>query len=998
MSGRPALTPTHEWRLMIVALSLTMAGALICTQPELFPSARQQLLRQILIQLAERRPEASPLTQQYLEQFPGESLGVALAAAAAAAQSEHARAIELYSQLPADNGRWEFLAKLGLARRYEVLGRMSDAERQLRRAIELNPDHLEANNRLGNLRQISGRTWESAPYFFRQIRRGKCRGDELLGMATAERFFRSDDRIERIGLANDPPEPLVKLAIARRYLYANRQDEAEALLREIIEVRPELGEAQGRLGRLIVERGSSTEFLNWRGSLPDEARSHPEVWFVQGLQARRQGQMAGAIRCLLEALELSPNHLGANVQIAGCLNQVGRVEVASQFGRRAELLAELEGTLNLLRADADPALMDKAISALSEMGRYWEAAGWAYVLTQMEIPQEGLRDNMRRWLRLASREPAATAASLLPTRQLRRDDFPPPRWQVPESIKPRSQPSASETASAIPWNFSEEAERVGIHFTYYEGTNEANRLSHIFNVMGGGLAAVDYDRDGWPDIYLAQANNWREATPFMEHADRLFRNLLGERFQDATDVAGVGDVSFSHGVTVGDFDQDGFPDIYVGNKGPNRLYHNNGDGTFQDVTDTAGVAGQEWTTSSVFADFTGDGLPDLYVANYTLLDETTHKECKRATGEPMACTPDVLPAEHDRCYVNLGDGTFRDVSQAAGVRVPDGKGLGVIAWDFEGSGRVGLFVANDTTPNFLFLNRGIDSEGAPRFAEEGIARGVAFDVDGNAKASMGVAAAEATGDGRIDMFITTFFGESSTLYSQRPDGFFDDLTRPFTLRDSGFWMLGFGCQFADLDGDGWDDLIATNGHVDQKSSHGEADRMPPQVFRNLGGKRFEEVPRNELGPFFQGHYLGRGLATLDWNRDGKTDVAISHLHAPFALVTNRTPSLTRQLIVRLAGRSGCLDPTGAVVRMRSGSREQIRLQTAGDGFLVANERRLAFSVFGDDRIDELEVRWPGGVTQRWTDIESAQEVLLIEGRDLPVTLSRFEIDSPSHSR
>ena len=997
MSGRSPLTPAHERRLALVVLLMTIAGALFCTQPELFPTARQQLIRRILIQLAERRPEVLPLTRQFLEQFPVDSFGVALAAEAAASQSEHARAIELFSQLPADGGRWEFLSKLGQARRCEVLGRISDAERHLRRAIELNPDHLEANNRLGNLLQISGRTWESAPYFYRQVRRGKCRGDELLGMATTERFFRSDDRIERVGLTNDPPEPLVKLTIARRYLYANRQDEAEALLRQVIEARPELGEAQGRLGRIIVERGNATEFLHWRGSLPDEARSHPEVWFVQGLQARRQGQMEGAIRCLLEALELSPNHLGANVQIAGCLNQVGRAEIASKFGRRAELLAELEGTLNLLRADADPALMDKAISAFSGMGRFWEAAGWAYVKTQMEIPQEGLRGNMRQWLSLASREPAATAATFLPTKKLRRDDFQPPHWKAPELLEPPSKPNTGGTALHIPWNFSDEAEHAGIQFTYYEGTHEANRLSHIFNVMGGGLAAIDYDRDGWTDIYLAQANNWREATPSTEHADRLFRNLLGERFQDATALAGVGDVSFSHGVTVGDFDQDGFPDIYIGNKGPNRLYHNQGDGTFRDVTDIAGVAGREWTTSSVFADFTGDGLPDLYVANYTLLEETAHKECKRPNGEPMACTPDVLTAEHDRCYTNLGDGTFRDVSQAAGIRVPDGKGLGVIAWDFEGEGRLGLFVANDTTPNFLFLNRGTDSDGTPRFVEEGVVRGVAFDVDGNAKASMGVAAADATGDGRIDLFITTFFGESNTLYSQRPDGFFDDLTRPFTLRDSGFWMLGFGCQFADLDGDGWDDLIATNGHVDQSSSRGDSDRMPPQVFRSLQGKRFDEVSRADLGPFFQGHYLGRGLATLDWNGDGKTDTAISHLQAPFALVTNHTPTLNRQLVVRLAGRRGCLDPTGAIVRMRTGSREQIRLQTAGDGFLVANERRLTFSIPRDGQIDELEVRWPAGAIQCWTDVEPGRELLLIEGRELPVTLRRFDDDSPNRS-
>ena len=309
---------------------------------------------------------------------------------------------------------------------------------------------------------------------------------------------------------------------------------------------------------------------------------------------------------------------------------------------------------------------------------------------------------------------------------------------------------------------------------------------------------------------------------------------------------------------MGDFDQDGFSDIYVGNKGPNRLYRNNGDGTFADVTATAGVAGNEWSTSSVFADFNGDGLPDLYVLNYSLLEETAHKECHRATGEPMACTPDVLIAEPDRCYLNRGDGSFHDASQAAGVALPAGKGLGVVVWDFAGDGRLGIFVANDTTPNFLFVNAGVDAHGIPRFQEEGVVRGVAFNIDGNAQASMGVAAGDANGDGRIDLFITTFFADTKTLYSQRDDRFFDDLTRPFDLRDPGFWMLGFGCQFADLDGDGWDDLITTNGHVDQRSSRGDIDRMPPQVFRNLGGRRFVEVAATTLGRFLSGTLSGPG--------------------------------------------------------------------------------------------------------------------------------------------
>ena len=372
------------------------------------------------------------------------------------------------------------------------------------------------------------------------------------------------------------------------------------------------------------------------------------------------------------------------------------------------------------------------------------------------------------------------------------------------------------------------------------------------------------------------------------------------------------------------------------------------------------------------------------------MEETARKECKDKSGEQMACTPDMLTAEFHRLYLNEGDGRFRDITSESGMRIPNGRGLGLVAWDFGGDGRLGLFVANDTSPNFLFINSGTGNDGIPKFREEGAVRGVAYDADGNAQACMGIAAGDANGDGQLDMYITNFFGESDTLYMQKADGFFDDATRPFTLRDAGFWTLGFGCQFADLDGDGWDDLISTNGHVDQHSSRGDEDRMPPQVFRNLRGKRFEEVPGTKLGPFFQKGYLGRGLATLDWNRDGKTDVAISHLHSPFALVTNQTKSSGTPLVIKLVGRTGAREPTGAIVRVQTESRVMFRLLTAGDGYLSTNERRLAFAIPKGEQVNQLDVKWPRGVMQHFGAVRAGLEVLLIEGSGTPISLHEFQ--------
>lgn len=986
MVGGPGRQRNVESALVGLAAAFCLLLAGVFLRPLVVPTASESSVAEILAAISVRSPAAITLAEEHSARRPDDPFAIALAAEAAASQSEHELAIRHYERLPKDGRGWEFFAELGQGRRHHVQGHVEKAEQHLRRALELDPFDLEANERLGHLLQVQGRTWESVGNFFVQIQRGKCRGDELLGVANTERYFRGDDHLNLVEFLNGTPELPMKLAAARRALYDNRNAEAESLLREVVAARPEIGEAQGRLGRMIVNRGNLDEFLRWRGSLPEEARRHPEVCFAEGLLARRLGQIEGAVRCFLDALTLSPNHLSANVQIAGCLESLGRTEAAREFSRRAENLAELEGTLNMLRMGTDPNLMRKAVSALGRMGRFWEAAGWCLTMSRMEIPREEPRRELRRWLRLALAESGPDAPSALPSRLVDRRDFAVPRW--PGQTNSSTGDLKSKEAP-VAWNFSDEATKLGILFEYYDGTTDEARLKHIFNTVGGGLGALDYDLDGWPDLYLAQGNNWREPSAGPQNPDRLYRNLAGEQFSDATLQAGTGDPSFSHGVTAGDFNQDGFPDVYVANLGPNRLYWNNGDGTFEDVTGVAGVGGNEWSTSSVFADLNNDGIPDLYVLNYSRLKETREKVCRWSDGEIVACTPDLLLSEYDRCYVNQGDGTFRDVSEESGIRVGDGRGLGVIAWDFAGDGRLGLFVANDTTPNFLFINQGNNSSGAPRFEEQGLVRGVAINAEGTAQASMGVAAGDVTGDGRLDLFITTFFGDTKTLYSQAEGGFFSDVTRPYNLRDAGFWMLGFGCQFADFDGDGWDDLVETNGHVDQKSYRGDPDRMPPQLFRNLGGRKFAEVPAAELGPFFQGRYLGRGLATFDWNRDGRTDFGVSHLHAPFALLTNRTPSSGDPIVIRLIGRTGCREPTGAIVRMKTRTRETVRLVTGGDGYLVTNERRIHFSAPPEERTSEVEVRWPGGNLERWSLEASGREIQLIEGRTKAVVLRTF---------
>ena len=972
--------------IAICLLFVFAVGVCVCLRPLLVPTMREVSWRELVQAQLIHHPVAWTKAQQYLRDFPDDVFGLALAAEAAASQRESDAALRLFERLPQDGGRWEFRRELGMGRRHLMLGHVADAERHFRQALRIHPTHWGANQQLGHVLQVSGRVWEAAPNFFVPILQGQCNIDELLGIATVELFFRHDQLLENTQREQLVPDLMLNLAVARRSLFENQPVLAEESLRRVLAVRPEIGEAQGRLGRIIVERGDLGEFLQWRGSLPDEARDHPEVWFTQGLKARQLGLIPGSVRCFLEVVRRQPNHLNANIQLAGCLAQVGQTEIANAISRRAEVMSEIETNLNLLRDGVDLKLIAKLIPQLGAIGRYWEAAGWSYVSTRLDPSLELPRRDMQHWLRLARRENLPNATDQSPIRSLRIEDFPTPSWPTPSE---KAESKAEITADQTPWQFTDDAASSGISFEYYEGTTEENRLEHIFNVMGGGLGALDFDNDGWPDLYLAQANNWRDSMPQEQHRDRLFRNVFGERFEDITESALISELGFSHGIAAGDFDQDGFTDIYVGNKGPNRLFHNNGDGTFFEVSDRAGVAGNEWTTSSVFADFTGDGLPDLHVLNYTKIPETTAMDCRDSSGTLKSCTPRQLPSEQDKLYVNGGNGTFHDVSEAAGILAPEGRGLGIVVWDFSGDGLLDIFVANDTSANFLLIHQGTDSNGIPHFREEGVVRGIAFNGDGQATASMGVAAGDSNGDGQIELFITNFFAESNTLFERQSAGYFEERARDRNLRDASYWMLGFGCQFADLDGDGWEDLIVTNGHVDKKSSQGDQDRLPPQLFHNQHGRRFEVVPNESLGAFFQARYLGRGLAKFDWNRDGRIDVGISHLHAPFALLTNRTAPTGRMLAVRLIGRSGTRDPIGAKVTVQSERFQSVRFLTAGDGFLVTNERILSFAIPREGESVRLEVDWPGGFHQQWNEVQPDQEIVLIEGETEVATRRPF---------
>ena len=575
-------------------------------------------------------------------------------------------------------------------------------------------------------------------------------------------------------------------------------------------------------------------------------------------------------------------------------------------------------------------------------------------------------------------------------------------------------------APAGPPAFAEVAASVGVDFARFDGRvpDENGMIDggrRMFEWPGGGVAAFDHDADGFPDLLFTQGREWGDGNDPPDSApdpaapadrrDRLFRNVAtaeGRRFEDVTDAAGLVLTGFGQGVAAGDFDGDGFADLYLCNAGANRLLRNNGDGTYTDVTESAGLGGADWTASAAVADLNADGLPDLYDANYLTGPEVFTLVCQSGEDPPRACNPQAFPAAADRLWLNLGTGRFADVSEQAGLvaaapdaAVPAGPGLGVTVTDFDGAPGNEAFVANDQRANHFYTREPeANPGGVPELTESALAAGVATGGAASLEACMGVACGDADGDGAADLFVTNFADQSNTLYLGRPAGgsvYFEDATRPAGLQAPGYDTLGFGAAFIDFDANGTEDLTFVNGHLDDFTYAGTPLFMRPALLRNAGGGTFEPVPPAAAGAFFETPALGRGLARLDWDGDGREEFAVSHLSAPAALLRNVADG-GATVSLRLVGTAGDRDAVGAAVTVTAPTADGVpggprtKRITAGDGYMCSDEKRLAFGLGSVPAGEALSVsvRWPGGAVESFDGVTAGGRFLLVEGRGLAV--------------
>ena len=517
--------------------------------------------------------------------------------------------------------------------------------------------------------------------------------------------------------------------------------------------------------------------------------------------------------------------------------------------------------------------------------------------------------------------------------------------------------------------------QAGIHFVH---NNAAYGKKWLPETLGAGAAFIDYDNDGYPDILLVNGEDWPGHAKAPSTL-KLYHNNHDGTFTDVTHKAGLAVSMFGMGVAVGDYDNDGYDDLFITALGQSRLFHNNGSGTFTDVTRSAGLWGpNELSTSAAWVDYDRDGKLDLVVANYVQWSPQTDIYCTLDGAHKSYCTPESYKGVSARVWHNLGGGKFEDATQKAGLYDPTSKSLGLAILDYNGDGWPDILLANDTQPNKLYLNK---QNGT--FEEKAVAAGIAFSEDGVARAGMGVDAADYDRSGRPSLMITNFANQMISLYHNEGNGLFVDEAPRSEVGRNTLVTLGFGCFFFDYDNDGWPDIFVADGHIEneiervqKRVSYAE----PPHLFRNLGSGRFQEVTE-QMGTAFASPKVARGAAYADIDNDGALDVLVTTNGGRLWLFHNEGGT-NHSVRVKLVGTKSNRDGIGAVVHVTSSGAKQWQMLRSGSSYLSQSELVLTFGLGASTKADAIEIRWPSGQVDKLAGVTADQTLTVQEGKGI----------------
>lgn len=859
------------------------------------------------------------------------------------------------------------------------LGRVSEAADILIAGLESYPETNKWRHQAWNLLNRVGRREEASRQAEHLCAHGVASEDELISMLRRTDSYPTT----ATGESEANRQFFTPLGIARWHFTQQQYREAwEALEPERRDGFSSPASAALN-GRLLSELQSLDEFREWHASCDlDAVKGLGDYWAAVGTYLFDQGEQEASTRAFLKAVVLNPTDRLSVQRLSKTLDALGRADDAAQFRQRAIDIAHSERLGSLLeRCPAnDPQqrleLRNQLMQHMFELERPFESLGWAKYSFPPSAQQrlQAVRQQREQLLRSGVAEELSRDVALIgvdPNEFSLGDSY-----ESLRDAKPRNtianKPTKVESL-AVP-RLVNVADQVGLNFQWYQDLEINLDSIPIHESVGGGIAVLDFNLDGWPDIYLAQGSG-EPPTDQCTRSNQLMRNE-GGTFSDVTGVSGTEDFNYGSGLAAGDINQDGFLDLFVGSLGHNRLLVNNGDGSFRDATDSLGTLDDRFSTSLAIADINGDGLPDLYEAVYIEMEGAFALPKIDEDGRETQPTPLEHYAESDRWYLNEGNGDFKIMEIPRDVARP-GTSLGVMVTDFNGSGSNEVFVGNDVRPNHFLIP---SEDNALLNAAD--AKGLANGFSGAANGCMGIASGDFNRDGIIDLHITNFNEESANLYVQEDSGSFTDLAIRYGLDTISLPYVGFGTKAIDFDQNGWLDLVVTNGHIFDMSEYGEGYQMPPQFLVNRGTS-FEQIQVDDDSGYWDQLYLGRTMAKLDFDRDNRTDLLINHLDQPLALLRNETESTGRGVQFELVGVQSERDAIGARVVITAGNSRQTEWVTAGDGYFCSDEPVVDFGIGPQDIVDQVQVYWPSGNQQTFRNLEAGSRYLLVEGSPQP---------------
>ncbi len=855
-------------------------------------------------------------------------------------------------------------------------GNYTKAEQSLNQLLDIDKDDVQVHREFANILNNQGRRIESVPHLLALAKLGKIREKELFAMTTY-----SDPLID-ISLpkpsrnANLTPALLAK---AKASHMNGEMREALLLTEKLRSAFPKSTSIAAFLGRLYVELQNEAALAAWLSDLPISIEREPEYWSTIGTWMQRHERHREAVRCFAEAAIRDPTDGYVYQALERSLRFTGETAKANSASDRQRLLSEaadLARSFGLKRGTK--AEIERMAEILLELKRPWESISWkeiahkyyggshqenaALAVTRKQITHDigAAQENFRA---------CGIDLSMWPL---------PPNELVTRITAKRATASIpSQNPAQVPIKLTDVASSVGLKFSYNNGDqNPRDGVVFLHQLTGGGIGVLDYNLDGCMDIYLSQGGG-EAHDPVGSQPNELFANHGGKYFERVTNYSETADTGYGQGVAIADLNQDGFPDLLVANVGANRIYMNNGDGTFSSKSIPAEISDQSWTTSIACGDLGGDNLPEIIAVNYIDDPQAFKIPC---TSESTDCRPSAFKPAVDSIMEIQPDGSFKRFNRCSGNSSRPSFGFAALIADFDSRPGNELFIANDGMPNQFWTSDPHDTGDRRLLHENANLFGCSTDPTGRSRGCMGIASGDLDRNGTLDLHVTNYWNQASDTYLQRDTGLFVPANIEFGTYEASRKNVGWGTQAVDFDRDGHLDIAVLNGHVVNKRGSSEPYKMLPQLFQSRSGIPSSHTLSNPSEPYWKDPKLGRTMAVLDWNTDGKPDLITNHLDAPVALLSNQTTT-GNSLQIELVGTTSERDAIGARVTVSGDGQSWTQWETGGDGFLCSNEPVLDFGIANTEAVTRVDVHWPSGKTQTLHGLAINQRYLIIEGEE-----------------